>query len=110
LRALTFVTAGFDMSGFRNAALFACALGAVEKMQCQQPAAVTRADSAGRFHYALERHLVASPAVEIAQRAHLAARVKELETLRAHTSESAFSLYRTLVLADSVAAEAKRHL
>jgi oligoendopeptidase F len=81
-----------------------CAAGSA-----QQATAALAPDSTIRHRYDLERYLFPSPAAEVAQRAHLEALLKELESLKVNASHSAASLYSLLVLADSVAAQAKRH-
>src|SRR5439155_7438510 len=75
----------------------------------QRPTTPAARDSASPYRYDLARYLFATPQAERTQRAQLVARFKELEARLMHATGSAPALYRALVLADSVSAEARRH-
>jgi oligoendopeptidase F len=75
----------------------------------QQPSPIPARDSVAPYRYDAERYLFATPEEEVAQRSRLADRIKELARARVHMTESANALYHTLVLADSLQADASRH-
>jgi oligoendopeptidase F len=70
---------------------------------------VARADSAAGYRFDLERYYFSSPEAEVAERAHLRARVATLRASGTRLTTSPAALLRALQLADSVRMESNRH-